>query len=147
MATSVDVLAQHRIALQVGSELEALEEVLVWFDQLRHPAIAEATWLQCRIALAEGFTNAVRHAHRQQPRDTPIQLRADRFEDRIEMRIWDRGAAFDLMAYIAGLPRQIRLDAEGGRGLRLLQDIADRLSYGRDGDRNCLTIVKWLTQC
>jgi serine/threonine-protein kinase RsbW len=145
MATSVDVLAQQRISLQVTSDLECLEAVLLWFDQLRHPAIAEVTWLQCRIALAEGFTNAVRHAHRQQPRDTPIDLRADRFDDRLEMRIWDRGVAFDLLAYIAGLPRQIRLDAEGGRGLRLLQDIADRLSYGRDCERNCLTIVKWLS--
>jgi serine/threonine-protein kinase RsbW len=143
MAASVDVLAQQRISLQVTSDLESLETVLLWFDQLRHPSIAEVTWLQCRIALAEGFTNAVRHAHRQQPRDTPIDLRADRFDDRLEMRIWDQGVAFDLLAYIAELPRQIRLDAEGGRGLRMLQDIADRLSYGRDSDRNCLMIVKW----
>jgi serine/threonine-protein kinase RsbW len=144
MAASVDVLAQQRISLQVTSDLESLEAVLLWFDQLRHPGIAEVIWLQCRIALAEGFTNAVRHAHRQQPRDTPIDLQADRFDDRLEMRIWDRGVAFDLLAYIAALPHQIRLDAEGGRGLRLLQDIADRLSYGRDCERNCLTIVKWL---
>lgn len=146
MATSVDVLAQQHIALQVGSDLESLEVVLLWFDQLRHPSIAEVTWLQCRIALAEGFTNAVRHAHGQRPRDTPIELRADRFDDRLEMRIWDQGRVFDLLAYIARLPRQIPIGAEGGRGLRLLQDIADRLSYGRDGDRNCLTIVKWLPE-
>jgi anti-sigma regulatory factor (Ser/Thr protein kinase) len=140
IAIGDDFFSPQHISLQVTSDLESMESVSIWFEQVRPPAISEVTWLQCRIALAEGFSNAVRHAHR----DTPIDLRADRFDDRLEMRIWDRGVGFDLLAYIAGLPRQIRVDNEGGRGLRLLQDVADRLSYDRDGDCNCLTIVKWL---
>jgi serine/threonine-protein kinase RsbW len=119
-----------------------LNDVLLWFDQFNCPPIPFETWYLCQTVLAEGFTNAVRHAHHSQP-DLLIHLKVVLSADRLEMRIWDQGAPFDLKAALNRLPPQIDLEAEGGRGLPLMQRICDHLSYTRTDDhRNCLLMVK-----
>ncbi len=135
--------ALHTAFLQVNTDLDALAQVLEWFDQFSTPPTPPQTWMQCQLALAEGFTNAVRHAHDGQPLDLLIDLEVQVFDDRIEIRIWDQGAPFDLTERLQRMPRDLDTEAEGGRGLRLMERIADHLSYTRTDDtRNCLLIVK-----
>lgn len=118
--------------------------MLAWFESLRPLLNNDTAWQQCRIAVVEAFTNAVRHAHRDQPLETPICLEAVLDGDVLTLKVCDRGAPFDLEHYFRHLPPS-STEAEGGRGLRLIRDIADQLSYRRDGDRgNCLHIVKQL---
>jgi serine/threonine-protein kinase RsbW len=131
--------------LSVQSDLKSLATVLNWFEQLKPLFQNETLWLQCEIALAEGFTNAVRHAHRQRSRETPVKLQAKVLSDRLELCIWDQGSPFDLINYLQSLPEKSSRDAEGGRGLQLLRVIADALSYTRtDDNQNCLRIIKSL---
>ncbi|MBL1211004.1 ATP-binding protein, partial [Geminocystis sp. GBBB08] len=52
---------------QVKTDLIYLEEVLLQFESVKQDWIRQKDWLQCQLALAEGFTNAVRHAHRNKP--------------------------------------------------------------------------------
>lgn len=133
----------RKASLQVNTDLDALAQVLEWFDQFNNAPIPSQIWMQCQLALAEGFTNAVRHAHVKQPRHTIIDLEVQIFDDRIELRIWDQGAPFDLQARLDHMPKALDTEAEGGRGLRLMERIADHLSYTRSLDaRNCLLIVK-----
>lgn len=135
--------ALHHAFLQVNTDLDALAQVLEWFDQFSAPPTPPQTWMQCQLALAEGFTNAVRHAHDGQPMELPIDLEGLVFEDRLEIRIWDRGSPFDLDERLNRMPRDLDTEAEGGRGLRLMERIADHLSYTRTQDgRNCLLIIK-----
>ncbi|MBD2077492.1 ATP-binding protein [Phormidium sp. FACHB-592] len=128
--------------LQVRSTLDELSPVLDWFNQLHQPAIPKTIWMQCQTALAEGLTNAIRHAHTGKPAETPIEIVVTIQARSIEIRIWDEGAAFDLAQRLAALPQTVSPDAIGGRGLLLLQQFSDHLSYVRSGDRNCLLIVK-----
>ena len=128
--------------LQVRSTLDELSPVLDWFNQLHQPAIPKTIWMQCQTALAEGLTNAIRHAHTGKPAETPIEIVVTIQARSIEIRIWDEGAAFDLAQRLAALPPTVSHDAIGGRGLLLLQHFSDHLSYVRSGDRNCLLIVK-----
>lgn len=136
--------------LQVPSSLDGLAKVLSWFDQLYQSSIPKAIWIRCQLALAEGFTNAVRHAHQGLSSDVPIDLQVTILEQQIEIRIWDQGAPFDLMQKIREMPNDIdhqtggeRSLKGGGRGLKLMRDIADDLNYERTADgRNCLIIVK-----
>lgn len=134
----------YKASLQVNTDLDALAQVLEWFDQFNSPPIPSQTWMQCQLALAEGFTNAVRHAHRNQPVDLEIDVEAQVLEDRIEIRIWDQGEPFDLNQRLESMPKELDSEAEGGRGLRLMERIADKLSYTRMQDaRNCLLIIKY----
>lgn len=132
--------------IQVGTELIALNQVLSWFESFDHTFIPEAVWLQCQLALAEGFTNAVRHGHRDKPTSAVIELEVTVAEDCLEIRIWDSGPPTDLGNVILNLSQEMDKESEGGRGLKLMKKVADVLRYEREADeRNCLLIAKHFT--
>lgn len=130
-------------SLQVPTDIAALQKVLAWFSTLERPDVPQTVWWQCQSALAEGFTNAVRHAHRDQSSETPIMIQAEIGETSVTLRVWDFGYWFNLQEAMAGLPEQ-NFRTGGGRGLQILMRVADHLSYDRQDDgRNCLTVVKY----
>lgn len=88
---------QH-ISLQVNTELNALTRVLEWFEQLKDLSLPNEVWWNLQLALAEGFTNAVRHAHKNLPVETPVQLEIIVFNGRLELKVWDWGPYFDFDA-------------------------------------------------
>ncbi|NEO26200.1 MAG: ATP-binding protein [Kamptonema sp. SIO4C4] len=129
--------------LQVISDLEQLNHVLAWFDQSRPTAIAQKDWLQCQLALAEAFTNAVRHAHHGLPRETSITIEVLLWEKHLELKVWDQGPPFDLKSRLILEQTEADHHRGGGRGLAILAKIADDLQYSRTPDgHNCLSIVK-----
>ncbi|MCG5061712.1 MAG: ATP-binding protein [Limnoraphis sp. WC205] len=140
---SEPLLLPCKVKLQAPNTLDALSDILSWFGRLQHPSVPSSIWIRCQLALAEGFTNAVRHAHRNQPPDVKVEIEVALCEEKIEIRIWDYGPQFDLMGKLQQMPAGIDKGAGGGRGLKLMRDIADCLSYEPTGDgRNCLLIVK-----
>jgi serine/threonine-protein kinase RsbW len=88
---------QH-ISLQVNTDLNALTIVLEWFEQLKDLSLPNEVWWKFQLALAEGFTNAVRHAHKNLPVETPVQLEIIVFNGRLELKVWDCGPYFDFDA-------------------------------------------------
>ena len=133
------------------------------FKSLFSQLAQESPWLyeqfdQLNLALAEGFTNAVRHAHVNLPSTTPIEIElwAQKFSeenrhgvDSVEIRIFDQGEPFDPSSLSEPKPGSLR---EGGYGWFLLRRLADQVTYDcgvRDlsleptpSGRNCLRIVK-----
>ena len=142
-----DKLPKFRKAcLQVHSDLRENDKVLSWFEQLQQALIPKTVWLQCELALAEGFTNATRHAHKDLPRETSIDIEVTMYTDHLEIRIWDYGQPFNLTKWLKAQPPPGPYEP-GGRGIRLMYAIADDISYTRTSDnRNCLLITKnyWL---
>lgn len=140
------------IRLRIASDLAVLDRVLNWFDTLDRPHVPRTVWLQCLSVLAEVFTNAVRHAHRQHPCDTPIDLEAELTATALTLRLWDHGEPFDLRQAVLERGQTPEppetFDVEqlsgGGRGLTILNRVADRLSYDPQPDgRNLLEFVKY----
>jgi serine/threonine-protein kinase RsbW len=135
------VLKQTRF--RVTSDLTALDRVLFQFNQIHQPFIPKKDWLQCQLALVEGFTNAVRHAHQGLSTETSIEIEITLFKEIIKIRIWDCGKLFNLESSIEKMRQTQNNRASGGRGLLILAKIADRLRYFRTRDnRNCLLIIK-----
>jgi serine/threonine-protein kinase RsbW len=129
--------------MQTSTDLQLLGQVLDWFDQFDQPQIPRTVWLQCQLALAEGFTNAVRHAHAGKPPETPIEIEVLLQPNSVELRIWDYGSGFDLEHRLDSLPEPKNQDSGGGRGLKIIRQTADIVHYGAaDSQRNCLQIVK-----
>ena len=129
--------------MQTSTDLQLLGQVLDWFDQFDQPQIPRTVWLQCQLALAEGFTNAVRHAHAGKPPETPIEIEVLLQPNSVELRIWDYGSGFDLEHRLDSLPEPKNQDSGGGRGLKIIRQTADIVHYGAaDSQRNCLLIVK-----
>ncbi len=141
MKTNQEVKQYH---LQVKTELEALKEVLQWFEGLVFPLVPQKMGWQCEVALVEAFTNAVRHAHRNLPENTPIDLEVELLPNFLEMRIWDRGQPFDLKAkLLKGEQEANSMEKEGGRGLQFIKKLTDELQYlNLPNHRNCLVMRK-----
>ncbi|MDY6783495.1 MAG: ATP-binding protein [Cyanobacteriota bacterium] len=135
----------QQFKLQQPTDIGALAEVLMWFERVALPFLSEQQFWQCQVALAEGFTNAVRHAHRDLPPKTAIDIEVRANVRFLEIKIWDRGKPFDLQSKLRELSQSEEdpLGKEGGRGLLFIQQLTDEMSYVRTRDRrNCLTIRK-----
>jgi len=89
----------QKISLQLNTEIKAVAQVLSWVEQLDAlPIIPLVVLHQCKLAVIEGFTNAVRHAHKNLPLETPIELEIMVFNEHLEVKIWDWGEPFDIQA-------------------------------------------------
>lgn len=117
--------------------------MLSWFDHFHELPIPQEDWLQCQLALIEGFTNAVRHAHRGLSHETPIAIEVVATDTYLDIKIWDQGPGFDFQAMLDQKLQTTTSDSEGGRGLRIMYRVADIVEYARTPDeRNCLHIRK-----
>jgi serine/threonine-protein kinase RsbW len=87
-----------KISLKLNTDIKAVTEVLLWFEQLKDLPIPEAVFCQFKLIAIEGFTNVVRHAHKDLPLETAIELAIAVFNDRLELEIWDSGEPFDFKA-------------------------------------------------
>ncbi len=88
----------QKFSLQLNSDIKAVAQLLGSLEQLDPLPIPVAVLHQCKLAVVEGFTNAVRHAHKDLPIETPIELEITVFNDRLEIKIWDGGKPFDFQA-------------------------------------------------
>lgn len=132
--------------LTVKSELKYLNQVQQWFEDFCLQNLFQLGWPESQLyrlnlALAEGFTNAVRHAHRALPPETTIDIDLCLWADRLEIKIWDYGKPFNPDAIAEPEPGTLQV---GGYGWFLLRRLVDRVAYERGADgRNCLLIVKY----
>jgi serine/threonine-protein kinase RsbW len=134
-----------RSHIQVLSDLNQLEYILEWFEQFNALPVTNELWWQCQTALAEGFTNAVRHAHHNLPDTTPIDIEVTVLSNWFEMRIWDYGQPFDLQSKLKSISQEKYnpLDRTSGRGILFMDRLTDELDYSRTPDsRNCLLLRK-----
>ena len=135
---------QEKDRLRVNTDLNELVQVLSWFEKFNQPQLPKEVWFQCQTALAEGLTNAIRHAHKDKPVETPIDIEVNALPHSLEIRIWDCGLPFDFNTKLQQTENTVDFTSPSGRGLQILKSIADRLSYSVTEDgRNCLLIVKY----
>lgn len=141
-ALRANVSYQQTSQIQTGTDPTALQSVVMWFDQFQSAPIPHSLWLQCQLALIEGFTNAVRHAHVGLPKTTPVTIEVSISSRTIDIRIWDQGPGFDLSAVLKTKLHTHSPHDEGGRGLKIMYLVADHLSYCPTDRGNCLHLHK-----
>jgi serine/threonine-protein kinase RsbW len=139
--------------LQTETDIEAIAIVTEWFAQFQCPPLTQPLWMEAQLALVEGFTNAVLHAHRQLAPKTPIELNAQLYSEFFQLCIWDQGVAYDFEATLHRLQHLTNdvnfapQEREAHWGsillLKLRNESGWRISYTRQpDDRNCLLIEK-----
>ena len=135
--------------LTVKSDLKLLNLVQQWFEQFCQENLLQLGWSESQLyrlnlALAEGFTNAVRHAHHALPPETTIEIEVSLWINRLEIKIWDYGKPFNPDAIAEPKPGTLQV---GGYGWFLLRRLVDKVAYERSTDeRNCLIIVKYTVE-
>lgn len=102
---------------------------------------AEGDLDQLELAVAEASTNIIRHGYQGQ-RDRPIRIQADLFLNRISIRLYHRGQAFN--AQSLPVPK-LEGPQERGMGLYIIQACVDQVRYYRSKHgENCIHLVKQL---
>lgn len=142
--------AIHFDRLIVQTDLTVIPQVLSWFEAFQQSPVSQVVWLQGQIALVEGFTNAVRHAHAQLSKHTPIEIEAGIYPNRIEIRVWDQGSPFDLTELIDRVEQDYPnpLEHEAHWGAALFKKLRDQHSWNVEyccpGEgQNCLSLAKF----
>ena len=138
-------LTMRQEHLKVVSRLDLVSQVQSWFSDICHSLGDESVWVtdyadRLMLALTEGFTNAVRHAHAKLPPETDIVIDFSVANHRAEIRIWDHGEPFNPELLPEPQPGEL---LESGYGWFLLRRLADQVTYERIQERNCLSIVQY----
>jgi cellulose synthase (UDP-forming) len=129
--------------LQTKTHYDELSQVIAWFNSLKPKFVPDAVWLEIQTALGEGFDNAVCHAHKHLPENTPIDIHLFIYPHTIQIEVLDCGIEFEFESRLLQLPDQVCEYAERGRGLLILQKIVDHMSYTRTShQRNRLLLIK-----
>ncbi len=81
--------------IQVDTEVNAIVKVAKWFRQLKLEFIPPKIISECELALTEGLTNALCHAHKHLPKNAPIEVKTTVADNYVEIQICDRGQPFD----------------------------------------------------
>lgn len=143
--------------IRVNSDIYALAELQGWFHQFQK-LLPKTVWMQCNLVLVEVFTNVVSYAHEGLAEETPIDIELDinEIDKFLDLKIWDYGRPFDLLAEIERLSMEAEKNKDfenvddiptGGRGLIIAKTIADKIHYENHEDgRNCFVMTKSFAQ-
>ena len=104
---------------------------------LRGHGCPERVRSECELIMVEACNNAIKHAEPQGAwKPVSVEVRVE--GGRIEIRIIDHGPGFEWPRN-ASLPEP---DQESGRGVFLINALADYVAYERQGDQNVLVLRK-----
>jgi serine/threonine-protein kinase RsbW len=134
--------------MELTSDLSELARVRTFVQNLRSPQrIPSSTaeeWMNALVlAVNEAVTNIIEHAYQGQA-GQPIRLEAEIFADRLIVRIYDWGEAFDPTTV---KPPAFDGSREKGFGMYIIAHAVDEVHYVRDAQgRNCVSLMKILEQ-
>lgn len=139
-------MVHERFTGQFKNDHAGYVQAMNWFSCLQPPAVSENIWTACITAMGEAFENAIYHAKMPPGIATPTSVEVIITSTIIQIRIWDSGPGFNLEKYVKELPESVPLHAERGRGLWIINQIADHLNYRKTVNQlNCFTIQKFWT--
>jgi serine/threonine-protein kinase RsbW len=126
--------------LTIASDLRLLALARAFIEGVCQSAGCDAKATDAIVmATDEAVNNIIRHAHHGHP-EANIQIQCFLHPDRIEVRLLDEGAPFDLSAVPALNPAEMRI---GGRGVFLMRALMDELDCQPRGEHgNTLRMVK-----
>jgi anti-sigma regulatory factor (Ser/Thr protein kinase) len=133
-------------ALVVRAEISELTRVYDWAEALgRRFGVPQSTLFAIQLCFEEALSNIARFGfadvENEVPRNTDVRLTVEPRGDQIVAMIEDHGDAFDPLGVVApARPTVISEVPLGGRGIHLMRQFAQSLTYERREDINRLTL-------
>lgn len=128
------------LSLRVPTELGVVEEAvdLIARHCLALGLPARAARFNLRVALCEALSNAIIYGNRLDPTKY-VDVRVRATESELALRVCDQGDGFDP----SGVPDPTlpgRLELEDGRGLFLIRQLVDEVSFSDRGNVICMVL-------
>ncbi|MEM9806203.1 MAG: ATP-binding protein [Cyanobacteria bacterium P01_D01_bin.56] len=114
-----------------------------WFSRCQPSSVDKGIWAACITAMGEAFENTIYHAKGPSETVNTTRVEVTITTCMIQMCVWDSGPGFNFDQRMKALPKSVPLYAEKGRGLWIIDHIADYVNYCQtDNQLNCFTIQK-----
>lgn len=129
------------LPFQMPNQLDHVDPmVLALSSEVQNVLTMEARF-RFEVSISEALTNLVTHANTE-AKDAVIDIRLTLGNDTASIEIFDPtgAAAFDIAAHAPDLS-QVDPTLEGGRGLGLIMECADRVEYGLSNTQNRLKLT------
>ena len=129
----------EQLRLVLPSDYESLDRIVDESDAFM-AAHSDDDDFNHRVVLltSEAVTNAIEHGNRLDP-DKTIEVELEVFPERVDVSVLDQGSGFDREGVADPLDEGNLLN-EGGRGLFLIESLADEVRFELDGRRIRMTL-------
>ena len=138
-----DVALPVEVSTRIPSILDAVHESVEILT--RHAFAGLPTTVECeryrnklKTLLCEALANAIVHGHREDPTKF-VHVRIEVDQALVRVHVTDEGPGLDLAAAFAALD-PTDLERETGRGLLMIQKLADSVSFNPQGNSICMTL-------
>ena len=132
MTPSPDPL--DRLRLVLPSDYDSLDRIVDESDAFMAAHSTDDEFNHRVVLLtSEAATNAIEHGNRLEE-DKTIELDLAVYPDRVDVTVLDQGSGFDRSA-VADPLEEDNLLSDGGRGLFLIESLADEVHFEMDGRR------------
>lgn len=127
-----------RLCLVLPSSFDSLERLVEAFEGFLAERLGDEE-LAYRVLLlaSEGVTNAIEHGNLEDP-SKMVHVDCRVKPDCVMLRIEDEGAGFEPQAIASPLDPD-NLMRDGGRGIYLMEEMADEVQYSAEG--RCLELI------
>lgn len=131
--------------LQIPSTLDYLERVDAAVERMAcGMGFDKNACADIGICATEAVTNAIVHAHRQNP-DMIVEIRFERYPNCLSIAVRDHGGGFEIEAVPdPTLPENLMKDC--GRGLHLIRALMDNVQVQRHSDGMQIVMTKQLSR-
>lgn len=143
------------IELAIDSDLSQVSLVAVAVHRVcLHLGLSEKSAGEVELCVAEAVTNAIRHAYRGAP-GSRVMVALTAAREHILVDVCDRGTVMPAQYQQRVMHGANEADVqfpdrksipEGGRGLQIIRELMDQVSYSSDGLLNHLTMTKHLRE-
>lgn len=139
--------ADQIFEFRVRNDLSEMASVSTGLDDIGDRfALPSKFVMQLQIALDEALSNVVKYAW-PEGGEHEATVKVTVTEDCLQIEIIDDGQPFDMrQSRPAKAPSTGKGIAYGGRGISMIKQLTDRVDYARIGDRNCLTLSKFISR-
>jgi serine/threonine-protein kinase RsbW len=129
--------------LHIPSALENLEQVDSAVERIACAmGFSENACADIGICATEAITNAIVHAHGQNPK-LIVEVKIERYADHIQIAVRDHGGGFEIKTVPdPTLPENLMKDS--GRGLHLIRALMDNVLVERHADGMMIIMIKYL---
>ncbi|MDR3239390.1 MAG: ATP-binding protein [Clostridiales bacterium] len=127
---------EQKLELRFASEIYHVKQILsqvLTFIKTSVPELSAEDYMDLRLVFSELLYNAVVHGNKSDITKN-VHLIVEISDDMLFASIADEGVGFDYLRLLAHIREEDNLMSEGGRGIRLVYSLTDKLAFNVTGN-------------